>query len=124
MLKKPDRNVVRAKKRNRVRKKITGTTERPRLNVFRSIQNVYAQIVDDERGITLVAASTLTPELKEKLADGKGGNIAAATAVGDLVAKKAIDAGIKRVVFDRAGYIYHGRVKALAEAARAGGLEF
>jgi len=124
VLKKPDRNVVRAKKRNRVRKKITGTTERPRLNVFRSIQNVYAQIVDDERGITLVAASTLTPELKEKLADGKGGNIAAATAVGDLVAKKAIDAGIKRVVFDRAGYIYHGRVKALAEAARAGGLEF
>ena len=114
---------MRAKKRNRVRKKISGTTDRPRLNVFRSIQNVYAQIVDDERGITLVAASTLTPELKEKLTEG-GGNIAAATAVGELVAKKALDAGIKRVVFDRAGYIYHGRVKALAEAARAGGLEF
>ena len=123
MLNKPDRKFVRAKKRNRVRKKISGTTDRQRLNVFRSIQNVYAQIVDDERGITLVAASTLTPELKEKLTEG-GGNIAAATAVGELVAKKALDAGIKRVVFDRAGYIYHGRVKALAEAARAGGLEF
>ena len=123
MLNKPDRKVVRAKKRNRVRKKITGTTDRPRLNVFRSIQNVYAQIVDDERGITLVAASTLTSELKEKLTDG-GGNIAAAAAVGELVAKRALEAGIKRVVFDRAGYIYHGRVKALAEAARAGGLEF
>ena len=122
MLKKPDRNVVRAKKRNRVRKKISGTTERPRLNVFRSIQNVYAQIVDDERGITLVAASTLTPELKANLSSG--GNIAAATAVGELIARKALEAGIKRVVFDRAGYLYHGRVKALAEAARAGGLEF
>ena len=122
MLKKPDRNVVRAKKRNRVRKKISGTTERPRLNVFRSIQNVYAQIVDDERGVTLVAASTLSPELKAKLTTG--GNIEAAAAVGELVAKKALEAGIKGVVFDRAGYIYHGRVKALAEAARAGGLEF
>ena len=122
MLKKPDRNFVRAKKRNRVRKKISGTTERPRLNVFRSIQNVYAQIVDDEQGVTLVAASTLSPELKAKLATG--GNIAAATAVGELVAQKALEAGIKTVVFDRAGYIYHGRVKALAEAARAGGLEF
>jgi len=123
VLKKPDRNSVRAKKRFRVRKKITGSGERPRLNVFRSIQNVYAQIIDDERGVTLVAASTLAPELKGKLSNG-GGNIAAATAVGELVAKKAIEAGIKRVVFDRAGYIYHGRVKALAEAARAGGLEF
>ena len=123
MLKKPDRKVVRAKKRDRVRKKISGTTDRPRLNVFRSIQNVYAQIVDDERGMTLVAASTLTPELKGKLTNG-GGDIAAAAAVGELVAKKALEAGITRVVFDRAGYIYHGRVKALADAARAGGLEF
>lgn len=122
MLNKPDRNTLRAKKRFRVRRKISGSANRPRLNVFRSIQNIYAQIIDDERGVTLVAASTLAPELKSKLAHG--GNTAAATAVGDLVARKAQEAGIKKVVFDRAGYIYHGRVKALAEAARAGGLDF
>lgn len=122
MLNKPDRKALRAKKRFRVRKKITGSAGRPRLNVFRSIQNIYAQIIDDESGLTLVAASTLGPELKGKLATG--GNMAAATAVGDLLAKKAIEAGIKRVVFDRAGYIYHGRIKALADAARSGGLEF
>lgn len=122
MLNKPDRNTLRAKKRFRVRRKISGSANRPRLNVFRSIQNIYAQIIDDERGVTLVAASTLAPELKSKLAHG--GNTAAAAAVGDLVARKAQEAGIKKVVFDRAGYIYHGRVKALAEAARAGGLDF
>ncbi|BAF58516.1 MAG: 50S ribosomal protein L18 [Pelotomaculum sp.] len=122
MLKKPDRNALRDKRRRRVRKKIRGTAERPRLNVFRSLQNIYAQIIDDDRGVTLVSASTLAPELKGKLPSG--GNTAAAAAVGELLAKKAIEAGIKRVVFDRAGYVYHGRVKALAEAARAGGLEF
>jgi len=122
VLNKPDRKALRAKKRFRVRKKITGSASRPRLNVFRSIQNIYAQIIDDERGVTLVAASTLAPELKGKLATG--GNTAAAAAVGDLLAKKAVEAGIKQVVFDRAGYIYHGRIKALADAARAGGLEF
>ncbi|MCG9967864.1 50S ribosomal protein L18 [Pelotomaculum terephthalicicum JT] len=122
MLNKPDRKALRAKKRFRVRKKITGSAGRPRLNVFRSIQNIYAQIIDDERGVTLVAASTLGPELKGKLANG--GDLAAAAAVGDLLAKKAVEAGIKVVVFDRAGYIYHGRIKALADAARAGGLEF
>jgi len=122
VLKKPDRKALRAKKRFRVRKKITGSADRPRLNVFRSIKNIYAQIIDDERGVTLVAASTLAPELKGKLTTG--GNTAAAVAVGDLLAKKAVEAGIKRVVFDRAGYIYHGRIKALADAARAGGLEF
>jgi large subunit ribosomal protein L18 len=83
---------------------------------------MYAQIIDDERGITLVAASTLSPELRGKLK--RGGNIEASKAVGELIAKKAIAAGIKKVVFDRAGYIYHGRVKALAEAAREGGLDF
>lgn len=122
MLNKPDRSALRAKKRYRVRKKIVGTTIRPRLNVFRSIKNIYAQIIDDERGVTLVAASTLEPELKGELA--KGGNVAAATAVGGLIAKKAVAAGISKVVFDRAGYIYHGRIKAVAEAARANGLEF
>lgn len=122
MLNKPDRKALRAKKRFRVRKKITGSASRPRLNVFRSIQNIYAQIIDDERGVTLVAASTLEPELKGKL--NTGGNTTAAAAVGDLLAKKAVAAGIKQVVFDRAGYIYQGRIKALADAARAGGLEF
>lgn len=122
MLKRPDRKALRAKKRFRVRKRITGSAGRPRLNVFRSIHNMYAQLIDDDRGVTLVAASTLAPELKGKLP--AGGNAAAAAAVGELLASKALEAGIKQVVFDRAGYIYHGRVKALAEAARAGGLEF
>ncbi len=122
MLKKPSRKVLRAKRQLRVRKKISGTARRPRLNVFRSIQNIYAQIIDDDQGNTLVTASTLSPELKGKLP--LGGNTAAATAVGELLASKAREAGIERVVFDRAGYIYHGRIKALAEAARAGGLKF
>lgn len=122
MLNKPDRKALRAKRHLRVRKKIYGTAERPRLNVFRSLHNIYAQIIDDEKGVTLVAASTLAPELKGKMASNS--NADAATAVGQLLAKKAQDAGIKQVVFDRAGYVYHGRIKALAEAARAGGLEF
>lgn len=122
MLKKPDRKILRAKRRLRVRKKISGTADRPRLNVFRSLHNIYAQIIDDVKGTTLVSASTLEPELKQKLASRS--NTAAAAEVGKLLAKKAVEAGIKRVVFDRAGYMYHGRVKALAEAAREGGLEF
>ncbi len=122
MLKKPTRKAMRAKKRRRVRNKISGTAERPRLNVFRSLTNIYAQLIDDDRGVTLVAASTLAPELKGKFASSK--NTAAAEATGRLLAEKAIKTGIKRVVFDRAGYVYHGRIKALAEAARAGGLEF
>lgn len=122
MLKKPDRKALRANRRLRVRKKIYGTAGRPRLNVFRSLHNIYAQLIDDDRGSTLVAASTQAPELKGKFSSA--GNKEAATAVGDLLAKKAREAGIKQVVFDRAGYIYHGRIKALAEAARAGGLEF
>jgi len=122
LLKKTDRKKLREKRRIRVRKKVFGTAERPRLNVFRSLNHMYAQIIDDERGITLVAASTLSPELRGKLK--RGGNIEASKAVGELIAKKAIAAGIKKVVFDRAGYIYHGRVKALAEAAREGGLDF
>jgi len=122
VLKKPDRKSLRKKRHLRVRKKILGTPGRPRLNVFRSLQNIYAQIVDDTKGATLVSASTLEPELKQKLASRS--NTAAAVEVGKLLAKKAVAAGIRQVVFDRAGYMYHGRVKALADAAREGGLEF
>ncbi|WP_066640461.1 50S ribosomal protein L18 [Desulfolucanica intricata] len=122
MISRIDRKADREKRRRRVRNKVMGTTERPRLNVFRSLNHIYAQVIDDERGITLVAASSLEPEVKGKIKTG--GNISAAAAVGEQIAKKAITQGIKRVVFDRAGYLYHGRVKALAEAARAGGLEF
>lgn len=122
MLNKPDRKALRDNRRQRVRKKISGTAQRPRLNVFRSLNNIYAQLIDDEKGATLASASTLAPELKGKLASNS--NTGAAAAVGELIAKKAIEAGIKSVVFDRAGYIYHGRIKALADAARAGGLEF
>ncbi|GBF31905.1 LSU ribosomal protein L18p [Desulfocucumis palustris] len=121
MINKPDRNKLRAKRQGRVRNKIFGTTQRPRLNVFRSINNIYAQIIDDEKGITLVSASTLSPELKGKVS---GGNREAAKAVGGLIAQKAVEKGVNRVVFDRAGYIYHGRIKELADAAREGGLVF
>ena len=120
MVNKPVSNVARLRRHKRVRKLISGTPERPRLNVFRSLQNMYAQIIDDTKGITLVSASTLDAELKENY----GGNKEAARAVGKLVAERAIKAGIKEVVFDRGGYIYHGRVQELAEGAREGGLEF
>lgn len=111
----------RRKVRNRaaIRKKSGG---RPRLSVFRSSKNIYAQIIDDTRGVTLVSASTLDTELKGKVKTGA--DAAAAAAVGKLVAERAVQAGIKDVVFDRGGYIYHGRVKALADAAREGGLDF
>lgn len=122
MLNKPSRKELRGIRHERVRKKIRGTAGRPRLNVFRSLQNIYAQIIDDEKGTTIVAVSTLAPELKGQLPSSS--NSAAAAAVGELLAKKAAEAGIKQVVFDRAGYVYHGRIKALADAARAGGLEF
>jgi len=120
MIKKPDRNLIRLRKHVRVRKKISGTTERPRLSVFRSLSNIYAQIIDDTTGTTLVAASTLDETLKGKV----GNNKAAAKEVGKLIASKAADKGIKSVVFDRGGYLYHGKVKELAEGARENGLEF
>lgn len=122
MITKPDRKALRARRHLRVRKKVSGKAERPRLNVFRSLKHIYAQIVDDDKGITLASASSLSPELKDQLE--RGGNKEAAAAVGRLLAQKALERGIKKVVFDRAGYIYHGRVKALAEAAREAGLEF
>ena len=122
MIKKPIKNRVRIRKHVRVRKKVSGTPGRPRLNVFRSLNHIYAQVVDDTAGATLVSASTLDAALKDTLPSG--GNKEAAKAVGLLIAKKAIDKGIDKVVFDRGGYLYHGRVKELAEGAREGGLIF
>ncbi|MCL5781141.1 MAG: 50S ribosomal protein L18 [Firmicutes bacterium] len=122
MLTKIDRKAIRAKRRRRVRNKIVGTVQKPRLNVFRSLNNIYAQLINDETGVTVVAASTLSPELKDQVKNG--GNVEAAKAVGNLVGKLALEKGIKEVVFDRAGYLYHGRVKALAEGAREAGLDF
>ena len=119
MIKKPDTNAQRKKRHKRVRYKITGTPERPRLNVFRSEKHIYAQVIDDTKGVTLVSASSL-----EKGFKGSGSNKEAATAVGKQVAQRAVKSGIEDVVFDRGGYIYHGRVKELAEAAREGGLKF
>lgn len=122
MINKPSRSEQRERRHLRVRKKVYGTNERPRLNVFRSEKHIYAQIIDDDLGNTLVAASSLDKEIKEKI--GAGSNKEAAKAVGELVARKALEKGITKVVFDRSGYIYHGRVKELAEAARQAGLEF
>ncbi|BDG34216.1 50S ribosomal protein L18 [Parageobacillus sp. VR-IP] len=120
MITKIDRNAVRKRRHARVRKKIFGTAERPRLNVFRSNKHIYAQIIDDMKAVTLVSASTLDKEFDLE----STGNIEAAKKVGELVAKRALEKGIKKVVFDRGGYLYHGRVKALADAAREAGLEF
>lgn len=119
MLIKQDKNQARQKRHLRVRNHIAGTAERPRLNVFRSLKNIYAQIIDDEKGVTLVSASS-----KDKGFSQYGGNVEAAKAIGAAVAKKALEKGITEVVFDRGGYIYHGRVAALAEAAREAGLKF
>ena len=119
MIKRTDTKGQRLRRHARVRGKISGTPERPRLNVFRSEANIYAQIIDDVKGETLVAASSLDKEIA-----GYGGNIAAATAVGKLVAERAKAKGIENVVFDRGGYLYHGRVQALADGAREGGLKF
>jgi len=113
----------RQRRKRRVRKNITGTAEKPRLTVFRSHKNIYAQIVDDMAGRTLVAASTREKPLAEQLS-GNGANVAAAQAVGTALAAKATEIGIQKVVFDRNGYPFHGRVRSLAEAARKGGLKF
>ena len=118
MINKPNSNKARLKRHARIRNKISGTAACPRLCVFRSLKNIYAQVIDDVNGVTLVSASSL--ELKETY----GGNKDAAKEVGKLVAEKAIKAGIKEVVFDRSGYLYHGRVAELATGAREGGLEF
>ena len=120
MIKKIDRNKARCARHERVRAKVSGTKEMPRLNVFRSNSNIFAQIIDDEASKTLVSASSIDKELKLE----NGGNAEAAVKVGELLAKRAKQAKITKVVFDRGGYLYHGRVKALADAARENGLEF
>ena len=119
MINKPDANVQRLKRHRRVRSKISGTPERPRLNVFRSEKHIYAQVIDDVKGHTLCSASSV-----EKGFDGNGSNKDAARKVGKLVAERAVTKGIEKVVFDRGGYLYHGRVKELAQSAREGGLTF
>jgi len=116
------RAAARAKRQTRVRRKVLGTTDRPRLSVFRSARHIYAQVIDDENGHTLIAASTLSPALKDKIRSVKKSE--AAKLVGLFVGQKAKDKGITRVVFDRNGFLYHGRVRALSEGAREAGLEF
>ena len=120
LLNRVDKNEKRQKRHFRSRKNIFGTAEKPRLNVYRSLSNIYAQIINDVTGETLVSASTVEKDIKENY----GGNIEAAKAVGEAIAKKALEKGIKVVVFDRGGYLYHGRVAALATAAREADLEF
>ena len=122
MIRKQSRSKIRVKKHNRMRNKIQGTAQRPRLSVFRSEKHIYAQIIDDMTGTTLAAASTVEKEIASTLEATS--NIAAAAAVGTAIAKKAAAKGIENVVFDRGGFLYHGRVKALADAAREAGLQF
>jgi large subunit ribosomal protein L18 len=119
MIRKVDKKEIRDRIHMRIRRKLRGTAERPRLAVFRSVSHIYAQVIDDSAGATLASASTL-----DKGGKTKGGNLAAATAIGKLVAERAKEKGIQKVVFDRGGYQYHGRIKALADAARTAGLEF
>ncbi|MDE6035117.1 MAG: 50S ribosomal protein L18 [Ruminococcus sp.] len=119
MIKKFDSNKARLKRHRRVRAKISGTAERPRLNVFRSSKHIYAQLIDDVNGVTLASASSM-----DKGFEGNGGNIEAARKVGEMIAKNALEKGITDVVFDRGGYLYHGRVKELADGARENGLKF
>jgi len=119
MIRKIEKKEIRNRIHMRIRRKLRGTSERPRLAVFRSVAHIYAQVIDDNAGATLVSASTV-----DKGGKTNGGNVAAAKAIGKLVAERAKDKGIKSVVFDRGGYQYHGRIKALADAARSAGLEF
>ena len=116
MITQTKRNSIRQRIHQRIRRKLAGTAERPRLNIYRSLNHIYAQVIDDQKGETLVAASSI--KLKS------GGNVAAAKEIGKTVAELAVKQGIKKVVFDRGGYLYHGRIKALADAAREAGLEF
>ena len=120
MITKADKNAVRKKRHARVRAKLSGTAARPRLNVFRSNKHIYAQLIDDVNGVTLASASTLDKDITVESAS----NLDAAVKVGELVAKRAVEKGVKAIVFDRGGYLYHGRIKALADAARENGLEF
>ena len=121
MLTKAGKNATRQRVHDRIRKRLLGTSERPRLNVYRSLNHIYVQVVDDLNGQTLVSASTAEGKKGERRT---GGNVAAAKAIGKAIAEKAKAKGIDKVVFDRGGYLYHGRIKALADAAREGGLKF
>ncbi len=117
-----EEKIARLRRHRRVRKKVSGTPVRPRLSIFRSTNHIYAQLIDDTKGVTIASASTLDPEVKSQISTG--GNIDAAKKVGDLIAKRASEKKIGQVVFDRGGFLYHGRVKALADAAREAGLKF
>ncbi|WLR55020.1 50S ribosomal protein L18 [Mesobacillus subterraneus] len=119
MITKADKNATRRKRHGRVRAKLSGTEARPRLNVFRSNKHIYAQLIDDVKGVTLASASTLDKEINVE-----GNNLEAAKQIGELIAKRAVEKGYKSVVFDRGGYLYHSRIQALADAARENGLEF
>jgi large subunit ribosomal protein L18 len=120
MIRKISKNEIRERVHTRIRKKLKGTSERPRLAVFRSVAHIYAQVIDDTKGVTIASASSA-----EKTGDSKtGGNVAAAKEIGKRVAERSKEKGVNKVVFDRGGYLYHGRVKALADAAREAGLEF
>jgi large subunit ribosomal protein L18 len=119
MIHKREKNEIRSRIHKRIRRKLAGTAERPRLAVFRSVAHIYAQVIDDSKGQTVASASSV-----EKTSKTNGGNVAAAKAIGKAIAQRAREKGIKKVVFDRGGYQYHGRVKALADAAREAGLEF
>jgi len=118
MITQTKRNEIRQRIHSRIRRKLAGTEERPRLNVYRSLNHIYAQVIDDQKGETIVATSTLALKLKT------GGNVVAAKEIGKAIAERAVEKGIKKVVFDRGGFLYHGRIKALADAAREAGLEF
>jgi large subunit ribosomal protein L18 len=121
MIKLPQRNEIRQRVHFRIRAKMSGTATRPRLNVYRSLNHIYTQLIDDASGVTIASASTMSPKGTERK---PGGNVEAAKMVGKLIAERAQEKGIKKVVFDRGGYLYHGRIKALADAAREAGLEF
>ncbi len=122
MITKPDKDAVRKRRHFRIRRRLSGTQERPRLNVFRSEQHIYAQVIDDVAGRTIVSASTVEKSVREQIQHGN--TVEAAQAIGKLVAERAKEKGISAVVFDRGGYLYHGRIQALADAAREAGLEF
>lgn len=117
----PRRNAIRQRVHDRIRNKMSGTAERPRLNVYRSLNHIYTQLIDDANGVTITSASTVTKKRTDKIL---GGNVEAAKTVGKMIAERGLSAGVKKVVFDRGGYLYHGRIKALADAAREAGLEF
>ncbi len=122
MITKPDKEAVRARRHARIRRQLSGTAARPRLNVFRSEKHIYAQMIDDVDGRTIVSASTVEKSVRESIPHGN--TVEAAEAIGQLVAERAVEKGISKVVFDRGGYLYHGRIQALADAARKAGLEF